>query len=228
MPVDRICLTCQAHFTVKLSHYRSGRGKYCSFQCRHPQRLLSLADRFWSYVVKTETCWLWQGAVTPGGYGSFHLTATRTITAHRCAWELTYGLILPGVLCCHHCDVRTCVRLDHLFLGAQSDNLRDMVNKGRHYAVAHPERLARGERHGAYTHPERLARGERHGAHTHPERLPRGEKNSSAKLTASQVRDIRQLHATGEWTQEQLAAHFAVSRHAIWSIIRGKTWTHIA
>ncbi len=45
---------------------------------------------------------------------------------------LTYGGILSGVIVCHRCDNKKCVRPDHLFLGSQSDNIRDCVAKGRH------------------------------------------------------------------------------------------------
>jgi hypothetical protein len=32
---------------------------------------------------------------------------------------------------CHRCDAPACVRPDHLFLGTQADNLRDMDSKDR-------------------------------------------------------------------------------------------------
>lgn len=32
----------------------------------------------------------------------------------------------------HHCDNRLCVNTDHLFIGSQKDNVKDMVKKRRH------------------------------------------------------------------------------------------------
>lgn len=51
--------------------------------------------------------------------------------AHRVAWRLTNGEIPPGMFVCHRCDNPRCVRPDHLFLGAPSDNSGDMVEKAR-------------------------------------------------------------------------------------------------
>jgi len=89
-------------------------------------------DRFWGKVLKglTDTgCWEWVGT-TVGGYGQFRLNG-KGVVAHRFAWELSNGAIPKGIFCCHKCDNRICVRVGHLFLGTPTDNIRDMIQKGR-------------------------------------------------------------------------------------------------
>jgi hypothetical protein len=85
--------------------------------------------RFWSKVHKTDTCWLWTGSLR-NGYGQSSMLH-KPLYAHRLIWEMTYGPIPPGLQVLHKCDVRNCVRPDHLFLGTQADNVHDRINKGR-------------------------------------------------------------------------------------------------
>jgi len=72
-----------------------------------------LADRFWLKVEKTETCWLWRGAITKFGYGQTS-DRGRSIPAHRAAYELEVAPIPEGLHLDHLCRVRNCVRPDHL------------------------------------------------------------------------------------------------------------------
>jgi endonuclease YncB( thermonuclease family) len=102
---------------------------------------MTLAERFWSKVQKTDgpnDCWLWQGARHDKGYGHFRLHG-RVEKAARVAWALTRGSIPDGVFVCHCCDNPPCVRPDHLFLGTDDENRADRQSK---------ERQARGERAG--------------------------------------------------------------------------------
>lgn len=85
--------------------------------------------RFWNLVDTSGKCWEWQGS-TIFGYGSFGFNG-RTVRAHRFSYSLVYGSIPEGMLVCHHCDNPRCVRLSHLFLGTQADNIHDAIAKGR-------------------------------------------------------------------------------------------------
>lgn len=93
---------------------------------------MNAADRkrFWTKVKKTSTCWLWQSHILPSGYGQFWLDG-RARPAHRVAYENLRGAIPKGMLACHKCDVRDCVRPFHLFVDTDMDNTRDAARKGR-------------------------------------------------------------------------------------------------
>lgn len=93
---------------------------------------ISLADRFWKFVNKTEACWLWTGA-TRNGYGVIGAggRANGIVYAHRQSFIMHHGPIPKGMEVCHHCDVRPCVRDTHLFAGTRSDNMQDASAKGR-------------------------------------------------------------------------------------------------
>lgn len=96
---------------------------------------------FWDKVNTDDDCWIWTGAKNDGGYGHFHHLG-KTIYAHRFAYEQVIGPIPPGMMICHTCDNRACVRPAHLFLGSAKDNTGDMVQKGRH-THGHAHYLAR-------------------------------------------------------------------------------------
>jgi len=51
--------------------------------------------------------------------------------AHRFVYQKLRGPIPDGKVLCHKCDTKLCVNPDHMFIGTQSDNIRDCFSKGR-------------------------------------------------------------------------------------------------
>lgn len=101
---------------------------------------MTIEDRFWARVNKTDSCWLWVGGKVFGrsheGYGviTSHVVGAKqkNIMAHRFSWEFHNGKIPEGMLVCHKCDNPSCVNPEHLFIGTVQDNNIDKLNKGRH------------------------------------------------------------------------------------------------
>jgi hypothetical protein len=77
-----------------------------------------------------DICWEWAGARNSDGYGKSYAGSGYRM-AHRVAWESSFGPIPDGLFVLHRCDNPPCVRPDHLFLGTNTDNVRDSVAKGR-------------------------------------------------------------------------------------------------
>lgn len=99
-------------------------------------KLDKILDR---YEPITETgCWIYTGPVTSNGYGTASLMG-RNWLVHRLSLMDYAGSkgdidkihrIVGGVVR-HKCDVPSCINPDHLIEGSQSDNINDMVNRGR-------------------------------------------------------------------------------------------------
>lgn len=94
--------------------------------------------RFWSKVQRGDPkdCWNWIGPKTSRGYGQFKVDG-KNVLAHRYAYYLVHQYLPKNKeYICHHCDNPACVNPFHLFLGTQTDNMRDMISKGRGANVA--------------------------------------------------------------------------------------------
>jgi hypothetical protein len=146
-------------------------------------------------------CWNWINKLNPKGYGITSKTIAGFNTAHR----TSYAIFVedPSGLCvCHKCDNRKCCNPEHLFLGTQEDNIRDMVAKDRH------------------------AKGETSGAATKPECLARGSKAGNSILTEEKVSEFRIRAAAGEYYRD-FASELECDPSIISLAVRGKTWKHV-
>ena len=152
---------------------------------------------FWLKVEKTETCWLWRGSTNQWGYGRAWWDQ-RLRPAHHVPFFLQHGRF-PSPALLHRCDTPGCVRPSHTFEGDHFDNMRDMTAKGR-------GRAAYGDSHWTRREPERV----------------RGERNGRAKLPDSAVIEIRELYATGQFTQKALGLRFGVGQSHISQLVLAK------
>lgn len=116
-------------------HYQRNR-KYGSPEDKKGDHV-PIEKKFWERVNKNgksvtqieSPCWIWTG-VTINGYGNVWLDG-KNVRAHRVAWIMENGPIADGLNVLHRCDTPQCVRVSHLFLGTQADNVMDRGLKGR-------------------------------------------------------------------------------------------------
>jgi hypothetical protein len=159
---------------------------------------------FWSKVDSSggdDACWEWLGTRGSSGYGEVRVNK-RLQKAHRRAWELTNGPIPEGKVVCHRCDNPGCCNPKHLFVGTHSDNMADMVAKGR-------------QQRDGWKHWNPLRK------------WAKGEASGSAKLTEAQVREIRRRFEAGGISKVQLGREYNVTDVLIGKIVNKQVWTHV-
>lgn len=154
-------------------------------------------------------CWHWTGATGDSvGYGAFRAGQNRATATHRVAYALWNGPIPSGLCVCHECDNPKCVNPGHLWLGTNSDNLRDMHRKGRGVPPVAP-------------------RGDKCNFIKNPEIIPRGEFHRSAKLKRRDVIAIRKRYATGDISMAKLGAEYGINPSSAYFVISRRTWKHV-
>lgn len=174
-------------------------------------------ERFSSKVEIVGECWIWNAAKNRAGYGVYCVYTPeakekkdrkRMMPAHRFSWSYINGEIPKGMFACHKCDNPSCVNPEHIFIGTQKENMADMRAKGR------------------------SAKGEKHWHRKHPEMILRGEQIGNSKLTAEQVKRIREEYKPGkpnntsEYSLTGLAKKYGVTFQTISKIINNQRWVN--
>jgi hypothetical protein len=148
-------------------------------------------------------CWLWTGALDHRGRGRVWRNG-KIVLHHRAVWEILVGPIPEGALLCHHCDNPQCANPEHLYIGDDKSNVRDMWERGRHWTQQQPERARElGKQYGKLN------------------TWARGSGNPKAKLTPAQVEEIKT--ATG--SSYAIASRYGVNATTVQRIRRGEAWT---
>lgn len=129
----------------------AGTGEFHSIICANKARATDEGTRFEKYAhglgaeprpVETYghigPCTLWTGTIDKDGYGVFALRSGDQGRAHVYAWVQANGPVPAGLVIRHHCDVRNCIRLDHIESGTPPQNVDDAMVR---------DRLSKGEIH---------------------------------------------------------------------------------
>ena len=103
------------------------------------RRITDPLKRFKGYVTVVESgCWLWSGALTNDGYGSFSIVGRRGLPAHVWAYTHFIDVIPMGCDLDHFCRNKRCVNPEHLEPVTRSVNtLRGLERQNRLEGVIH-------------------------------------------------------------------------------------------
>lgn len=88
------------------------------------KRKLPLAEHLASRSVADGDCLVWQGTRNAKTYGRI-LVNGKIRGVHAVAYELAHGPVPKGMVVRHACDNPPCLKLEHLLVGTQRDNMLD-------------------------------------------------------------------------------------------------------
>lgn len=149
-------------------------------------------------------CWLWMGHISDSGHGRAAL-GRKSVYVHRQYFHEKVCPVPDGLFVLHKCDTPCCVNLDHLYVGTKKDNALDRERRGR----------GGGPKRSGAAHPSKRTPG-----------WSSGTRNGRSKLTESNVREVRALHAQGV-SMSDLARKYEVTKTNISHICNFKLWKNV-
>ncbi|MDO8671246.1 MAG: HNH endonuclease [Dehalococcoidia bacterium] len=159
---------------------------------------IPLAARFWAKVEKGEGCWTWKGTCDRRGYGRIYV-GSRPRRSTR-APRVSWELHFGPIL-------------DGMFVCHHCDTP----------SCVRPDHLFLGTARDNAR--DMVTKGRARQGRCSNQVF--GERHGMAKLTDSQVADIRQRYALGGISHRKLAGQYAVSFATIARLLEGKSWTHV-
>src|ERR1044071_8669327 len=107
-----------------------------------------------TYVInQVSGCWECNShAPDSHGYPRFK----KNIKIFRHMYATHKGPIPNGLLVRHTCDNRLCINPDHLLLGTVADNVKDMIERGRHVIISNRKTSPEVFNAFVFGHPQKL------------------------------------------------------------------------
>lgn len=157
-------------------------------------------NRFKKKFIVACGCWIWVAGKGIGGYGRFGISRNGKqdiFFANRISYYIYKGN--PGNLhVLHKCDNPSCINPDHLFLGTDDDNNKDMIRKGRGQVNKDPKFLGR-----------------------YLEQYPEKRRFKEYKLNLSDIDNIKVLYNNG-LSAMKISKQYKVCETTIFNILKNK------
>lgn len=180
-------------------------------------------------------CWNWRGSHSNDMYGTIRV-GEKVWRTHRVTYTVANGPIPRGKVVRHACDNTRCCNPAHLLIGDHEDNAQDQKDRDRHARrVLTPEERARiVDMRCSGSSKRDIAVAVQCNWHAVSKVIdelgidvkrrgrPKGSRNTVTRVTDADKTQIRDLYASGEHTQQQLAERFGCDQTYISLIVRGK------